>query len=113
VKAVQLIIESTDIDPLIEIIKDEIIVDYQSSSKDTIVFISERFNFRSISYKSEIVILSKEEDKIIIEIIGSGEGTGLINMFWNSSTSFVRKLANDLITYCDKNNIPGKKTEKL
>ena len=107
-KAVQLIIESTDIDQFIEIIKDEIII----IKRDHCLY-SERFNFRSISYKSEIVILSKEADKIIIEFIGSGEGTGLINMFWNSSTSFVRKLANDLITCCDKNNIPGKSIEKL
>jgi hypothetical protein len=113
VKAVQLIIESTEFNPLINIIKDEFTVEFQSFSKDMIVFVSERFRLRTISSQSEMVILKKEDGKIIVEIIASGGGSGWFNVSWGSEYSFVKKMANKLITYCDKNNISGKKTREF
>ncbi|NRA11346.1 MAG: hypothetical protein HRT57_05250 [Crocinitomicaceae bacterium] len=53
-KIVHLVIESTDIDPFIEIIKYENAIDYQSSTKNMMVFATERFRLRTTSSQNEM-----------------------------------------------------------
>ncbi len=53
---VRLIIESTDFDPLAEIIRLENSVDYESISNDTMVFVTERFRIRTTSSQNEMVV---------------------------------------------------------
>lgn len=101
----QLKIVAADFDKIIDYLNTNFTFDYENQSTDMAVLASEKYYLRNNSTQLNMIIINKEEDTILIDIIGGAGGSGIFNLNWGSEQGFINKVKLALNKYTEDNNL--------
>jgi hydroxyethylthiazole kinase-like sugar kinase family protein len=101
------IIHSKNLVDITEYLKIEMEFKFQSIEPEHVVLINETYYLRNDGYQSNIIILKKRTDNILVDVIGTGgEIGGIFSLvLGGSESSFVQAVKQVLTTFAIKNNI--------
>ncbi|TDH28093.1 hypothetical protein EXU57_06440 [Segetibacter sp. 3557_3] len=91
-------ISEENLDQLVAFLIQEWSFDFEKHSTDASILISENFYFRNMSTQMNIVILKKENNSILIDIVAGG-GAGIFHVDLNSAKAFVDGMSKLVMKY--------------
>ena len=94
-----------NLDDLVNYFVDQIQFDYENHSEEISILVKEAFYLRTSSTQNNMLIFKRSGNHILVDIIGSAGGTGLLNFSWGSEASFINKVMHLLKDYCSLNRI--------
>lgn len=86
-------------------------VGYEVGSMQTVLYVFERFFIRTESMATLTVLFTNNGQQIIVDVIASGAGEGVLNISWGANRSFA-KMAVDSLQNQGFQIISGRTTEK-
>lgn len=98
-------IRDNRLDQLVNHLIQELKFDYENHSVDMSVLAAENFYFRTMSAQVNMVILKKEASFILIDIMGGGGGSGLLNIDWGSEKGYTGKVTKVINKYSAAHNL--------
>jgi hypothetical protein len=101
----QLKIVAADFDKLIDYLNENFTFDYENQSSDTAILASEQYYIRNNSTQLNMIIINKEEDSVLIDIIGGAGGSGILNLNWGSEQGYINKVRLVLNKYAEDNKL--------
>ncbi len=102
-----------DLDQLVNYLADHLPFDYENHSGDMSVLAQEEYHLRSTSTQLNMVIAKKHADYILLDIIGSAGGSGMLNNDFGSEKAYLRKAFAVLERYCEEFTIDLEELEEI
>ncbi len=66
--------------------------EYINSSPRTAIFIGEKMFFRTGSWASAVTIVKEVQGRVVVKVIATGGGEGLLNLGWGANKSYARSI---------------------
>lgn len=102
-----------DLDQLVNYLADHLPFDYENHSRDLSVLAQEEYHLRSTSTQLNMVIAKKHADYILLDIIGSAGGAGMLNCDFGTEREYVNKAFVVLERFCEEFNLDLEELEKV
>lgn len=103
---------TSDLDQTVNYLADNLPFDYENHSGEMSVLAQEEYHLRSSSTQLNMIIAKKQEDYILLDVMGSAGGSGAFNFDYGSEKGYLRKACEVLERYCEEFGIAMEEFEK-
>lgn len=85
--------------------------DYINVSSDMTIIGYEVYKLRNNSTQMNMLVLKKDDNNYILDVIGAAGGSGIFNISFWSESGFIKQIKRLLTDYCDKHQIRFEQVE--
>ncbi|GEO08195.1 hypothetical protein [Segetibacter aerophilus] len=103
---------SIDLDQLVNFLIEEITFMYENHSIDMSVLMYEDFNYSTMTTQLDMMILKKEEDRILIDIIAGAGRTGFFLTDNSTEEKYTLKADKILVKYAEEHKLVVERLEQ-
>lgn len=101
----RIIVETQDIQTIALLFKKYHGSQYQCVNDDMVIIGNESYRWITSSVQWDMVVIKRMEDKIQVDVLGVGGGSGLFSFSWGTERSFVRDMTRRTAEYCRNNGL--------
>jgi hypothetical protein len=95
-------LSTSNLDQVVNFLVANLPFDYENHSKDMSVLAQEEYHLRSSSTQLNMIIAKRQEDIILLDIMGMAGGAGMFNFDFGSEKGYLRKVCVVLERYCEE-----------
>jgi hypothetical protein len=104
---------STDLDQLVNFLADHLPFDYENHSPDMSVLAQEEYHLRSTSTQLNMVIAKRQEEYILVDIMGSAGGSGMFNSDFGTEMGYLKTAFAVLERFVEEHGYDIEELEKM
>jgi len=91
-----------NLDQIVNYLADHLPFDYENHSTDMSVLSQEEYQLKSTSTQLNMVVAKRHEDYILLDIMGSAGGTGMLNHDFGTEKGYLKQVSIVIERYCEE-----------